>query len=77
MYFLNGRHSIGSLVFDTQTLRVRELDQSQGAQPQQEHYVKVLDCDCISQVKEKILDTMYKNQPYSRRPDKDDLDLGR
>ena len=42
----------------------------------QEHPVKVLDCDTISQVKEKVLDAVYKNAPYSSRPDKDDLDLG-
>ena len=37
--------------------------------------VKVLDCDTISQVKEKALDTVYKATPYSQRPRKDDLDL--
>ncbi len=43
----------------------------------QEHAVKVLDCDTISQVKDKILDAIYKNAPYSGRPDRDDMDLGR
>lgn len=38
--------------------------------------VKVLDCDTISQVKEKSLDTIYRATPYSQRPRKDDLDLG-
>lgn len=42
----------------------------------QEHAVKVLDCDTITQVKEKILDAIYKNAPFSSRPDKEDLDLG-
>ncbi|XP_056647195.1 plexin-A4 [Diorhabda sublineata] len=37
--------------------------------------VKVLDCDTISQVKEKSLDTIYRATPYSLRPRKDDLDL--
>uniref|UniRef100_A0A1B6HCH7 Sema domain-containing protein n=1 Tax=Homalodisca liturata TaxID=320908 RepID=A0A1B6HCH7_9HEMI len=37
--------------------------------------VKVLDCDTISQVKEKALDTIYRNVPYSQRPRKDDLDV--
>ncbi|XP_026472464.1 plexin-A4 [Ctenocephalides felis] len=37
--------------------------------------VKVLDCDTISQVKEKCLDTIYRAMPYSQRPRKDDLDL--
>lgn len=37
--------------------------------------VKVLDCDTISQVKEKALDQIYRAQPYSQRPRKDDLDL--
>lgn len=39
--------------------------------------VKVLDCDTISQVKEKALDTIYRNVPYSQRPRKDDLDVGK
>lgn len=38
--------------------------------------VKVLDCDTISQVKEKALDTIYRATPYSQRPRKEDLDLG-
>jgi len=37
--------------------------------------VKVLDCDTITQVKEKCLDAIYRNVPYSGRPSKDDLDL--
>ena len=46
----------------------------------QEHHilespVKVLDCDTISQVKEKALDTIYKHVPYSQRPQSIDLDL--
>jgi len=39
--------------------------------------VKVLDCDTISQVKEKALDTVYRATPYSQRPRKEDLDLGK
>lgn len=39
--------------------------------------VKVLDCDIISQVKEKALDTIYRATPYSQRPRKEDLDLGK
>ena len=38
--------------------------------------VKVLDCDTIAQVKEKILDAVYKNFPFSLRPTKEELDLG-
>ncbi|KAF7989684.1 hypothetical protein HCN44_008358 [Aphidius gifuensis] len=37
--------------------------------------VKLLDCDTISQVKEKSLDTIYRATPYSQRPRKEDLDL--
>lgn len=39
--------------------------------------VKLLDCDTISQVKEKSLDTIYRATPYSQRPRKEDLDLGK
>ncbi|KAF7693502.1 hypothetical protein HF521_008818 [Silurus meridionalis] len=37
--------------------------------------VKVLNCDTITQVKEKILDAIYKNVPYSQRPRAGDMDL--
>uniref|UniRef100_A0A452VAZ2 Plexin-A2 n=1 Tax=Ursus maritimus TaxID=29073 RepID=A0A452VAZ2_URSMA len=37
--------------------------------------VKVLNCDTITQVKEKILDAIYKNVPYSQRPRAVDMDL--
>ena len=53
-----------------QTVRVTDPD------GQQEHHVKVLDCDSITQVKEKILDAIYKNTPFSHRPVKEELDLG-
>ena len=38
--------------------------------------VKVLDCDTISQVKEKLLDTIYKATPVSGRPALTSIDLG-
>ena len=38
--------------------------------------VKVLDCDTISQVKEKVLDSLYRNTPYSLRPSVHQVDLG-
>lgn len=37
--------------------------------------VKVLDCDTITQVKEKCLDAIYRNVPFVARPAKEDLDL--
>jgi plexin A len=37
--------------------------------------VKCLDCDTISQVKEKILDTIYRACSYSQRPKRDEVDL--
>ncbi|XP_049714370.1 plexin-A2 isoform X2 [Elephas maximus indicus] len=37
--------------------------------------VKVLNCDTVTQVKEKILDAVYKNVPYSQRPRAVDMDL--
>lgn len=49
---------------------VGEAEDSQGVS------VKVLDCDTITQVKEKILDQIYKGTPYCHRPDPDSLDLG-
>lgn len=37
--------------------------------------IKVLDIDTITQVKDKILDQIYKGAPYSQRPSADSLDL--
>lgn len=38
--------------------------------------VKCLNCDTITQVKEKLLDSVYKGSPYSQRPKATDMDLG-
>ena len=38
--------------------------------------IKLLDCDSITQAKEKILDALYKNTPVSKRPQLTDIDLG-
>lgn len=53
------------------TIYVQDMEQY----AQQSHPVKVLDCDTISQVKEKILDAIYKNAPFSSRPTKQSVDL--
>ncbi|KAI6236464.1 hypothetical protein M3Y95_00160400 [Aphelenchoides besseyi] len=37
--------------------------------------VRVLDCDSISQVKEKCLDAKYRTTPFSQRPSPNDIDL--
>ncbi|MEQ2184330.1 hypothetical protein GOODEAATRI_006666 [Goodea atripinnis] len=37
--------------------------------------VKVLSCDTISQVKEKIIEQVYRNLPYSQRPKVDSVTL--
>lgn len=37
---------------------------------------KVLDCDTITQVKEKLLDQVHKSTSFSHRPHTDSLDLG-
>ena len=38
---------------------------------------RVLDCDTITQAKEKILDHLFKNIPCSQRPCMEDLELGK
>ena len=38
---------------------------------------KVLDCDTITQVKEKVLEQTWKSTSYSLRPATDSLHLGR
>ncbi|KAG9332705.1 hypothetical protein JZ751_014804 [Albula glossodonta] len=39
--------------------------------------VKVLNCDTVTQVKDKLLDAVYKGIPYSQRPQAEDMDLGK
>lgn len=45
----------------------RELDEA--------YHAKVLDCDSVTQVKGKILDTVYKNTAFSLRPTVHEVDL--
>ncbi|XP_065210840.1 plexin-A4-like [Planococcus citri] len=40
-----------------------------------EELVKVLDCDTISQVKEKAIDVIYADMPYSQRPDSSSTEI--
>lgn len=37
--------------------------------------IKMLDCDSITQAKEKVLDALYKNCPASKRPQLTEVDL--
>lgn len=46
-----------------------------GAGEAQSVPVKVLDCDTISQAKEKMLDQLYKGVPLAQRPDSRTLDV--
>lgn len=57
-----------------QTLNV--LVQGAGLSENQPLPTKVLDCDTITQVKEKLLDQVYKGTSFSHRPHSDSLDLG-
>ncbi|XP_062842202.1 plexin-A2-like [Trichomycterus rosablanca] len=57
--------------YTTLTLRCVDPDQEERT----ELLVKVLNCDTVTQVKEKILDAAYKNVPYSQRPRPGDVDL--
>ncbi len=38
--------------------------------------MRLLDCDSITQSKEKVLDVLYKNTPVSKRPQLTEIDLG-
>ncbi|XP_035826878.1 plexin-A2 [Aplysia californica] len=59
--------------FRSMLLQVMDVDVDRCPQPA--HPVKVLDCDSISQVKEKILDAIFKSAPFGSRPPKEELDL--
>lgn len=52
------------------------LVQGAGVSENQPLPTKVLDCDTITQVKEKLLDQVYKGTSFSHRPHSDSLDLG-
>uniref|UniRef100_A0A672SKE5 Plexin-B1-like n=1 Tax=Sinocyclocheilus grahami TaxID=75366 RepID=A0A672SKE5_SINGR len=57
------------------TLTLNVLMQGIGVNEAQPVAAKVLDCDTITQVKEKILDQVYKGTSYSHRPHADSVDL--
>ncbi|XP_018432238.1 PREDICTED: plexin-B2 [Nanorana parkeri] len=70
-YTLNDTGLLGDDVEYAQ-LTVNVLVQDEGSEPAQ---VKVLNCDTITQVKEKIIDQVYKNLPFTQRPKADSLAL--
>ena len=39
--------------------------------------IRMLDCDSITQAKEKVLDALYKNNPASKRPQLTEVDLSK
>ncbi|KAK2821006.1 hypothetical protein Q5P01_023965 [Channa striata] len=57
------------------TLTLNVLVQGGGVNETQSLPCKVLDCDTITQVKEKLLDQVYKGTSFSHRPHADSLDL--
>ncbi|XP_029993949.1 B-cell receptor-associated protein 31-like [Sphaeramia orbicularis] len=60
-------------VMDTHTLMCIPPEGEAGT----EVPVKVLNCDTVTQVKDKLLDAVYKGIPFSQRPQADDMDLGK
>ncbi|XP_063783225.1 plexin-B2 [Pseudophryne corroboree] len=70
-YTLNDTGLLGDDVEYSQ-LTVNVIVQDEGLEPVP---VKVLNCDTIKQVKEKIVDQVYKNLPYTHRPKADSLAL--
>uniref|UniRef100_A0A3B5L089 Sema domain-containing protein n=1 Tax=Xiphophorus couchianus TaxID=32473 RepID=A0A3B5L089_9TELE len=57
------------------SLTLNVLVQGGGVSETQPLPSKVLDCDTITQVKEKLLDQVYKSTSFSHRPHADSLDL--
>ncbi|XP_076344644.1 plexin-B-like isoform X2 [Tachypleus tridentatus] len=55
--------------YSTVTVHIVQTDQMEKLQ------LQVNDCDTVSQVKSKVLDALYKNIPFSRRPSVHDVDL--
>jgi len=46
-----------------------------GETVEKETTCKVLNCDTITQTKDKALDALYPNTPYSKRPSAQDVQL--
>ncbi len=61
-----------SIDYETITIRVQLHDFDETTH---ELIVKVLNCDTITQVKEKVLDAFFKGYPFSKRPHADELDF--
>jgi hypothetical protein len=61
-----------SIDYESMSIRVQLQDPTELTH---EIVVKVLNCDTVTQVKEKILDSFFKGYPYSKRPHVDELDL--
>uniref|UniRef100_A0A8C8E3I8 Plexin b2b n=1 Tax=Oryzias sinensis TaxID=183150 RepID=A0A8C8E3I8_9TELE len=70
-YTLNDTGLLGDDV-EYSVLNLQVLVQGEGLDVT---YVKVLNCDTISQVKEKIIEQVYRNLPYSQRPKADGVTL--
>ncbi|KAM8750520.1 plexin-B2b [Acanthopagrus schlegelii] len=70
-YTLNDTGLLGDDV-EYSVLTLQVLVQSEGPDVTS---VKVLNCDTISQVKEKIIEQVYRNLPYSQRPKVDSVTL--
>uniref|UniRef100_A0A8C5FTA4 Plexin b2b n=1 Tax=Gadus morhua TaxID=8049 RepID=A0A8C5FTA4_GADMO len=70
-YTLNDTRLLGDDV-EYCVLNLQVLVQSEGPDVTP---VKVLNCDTISQVKEKIIEQVYRNQPYTLRPKVDSVTL--
>lgn len=74
VYICTCVHHIARLslcAFACQTLQVLVQGEGPDVTP-----VKVLSCDTVSQVKEKIIEQVYRNVPYSQRPKVDSVTLG-
>ncbi|XP_032810026.2 plexin-B1-like isoform X1 [Petromyzon marinus] len=71
-YSLNDTRLLGEDV-DYQSLVINATVENSGEEGPV--IVRVLDCDSIGQVKDKILDQVYRNVPYSQRPSVDTVEL--
>uniref|UniRef100_A0AC34RQY4 Sema domain-containing protein n=1 Tax=Panagrolaimus sp. JU765 TaxID=591449 RepID=A0AC34RQY4_9BILA len=75
---LEARYSLSEEKLLRSTVQSRELTVfviSEGSGVIADTQVTVLDCDSISQVKEKCIDAKYRTIPYSGRPTISDVDL--
>ena len=74
--YLSIKTSIKKLIFSS-ALSLQSVEGVVEPENGDDINIKLLDCDSITQAKEKVLDALYKNCPASKRPQLTEVDLSK